>query len=159
MIAILPILGEATTAVEPGDCGFDDPAFGFNDEAFDMVAPLDDFDQQTLQGRGGTKLEDWPRVGAVGEQLAQERELPEQGGHHQNAAVTVLNVSGSHYGVQYQTQRIDQEMALLALDQLAGIEAIRIDAWPPFSAFFTLWLSMMQAVGLASRSACSRHFT
>lgn len=27
-----------------------------------------------------------------------------------------------------------------------------------FSALFTLWLSMMQAVGLASRAACSRHF-
>src|SRR5271165_5090153 len=27
-----------------------------------------------------------------------------------------------------------------------------------FSALFTLWLSMMAAVGLASRSACSRHF-
>jgi hypothetical protein len=28
-----------------------------------------------------------------------------------------------------------------------------------FSALFTLWLSTIQAVGLASRSACSRHFT
>jgi len=28
-----------------------------------------------------------------------------------------------------------------------------------FSALFTLWLSMIQAVGLASRAACSRHFT
>ena len=28
-----------------------------------------------------------------------------------------------------------------------------------FSALFTLWLSTMQAVGLASRAACSRHFT
>ena len=27
-----------------------------------------------------------------------------------------------------------------------------------FSALFTLWLSTIQAVGLASRSACSRHF-
>ena len=31
------------------------------------------------------------------------------------------------------------------------------DAGPPFSALFTLWLSMIQAVGLASRSASSRH--
>ena len=28
-----------------------------------------------------------------------------------------------------------------------------------FSALFTLWLSITAAVGLASRSACSRHFT
>jgi transposase len=30
---------------------------------------------------------------------------------------------------------------------------------PPFSAPFTLWLSMIAAVGLASRPACSRHCT
>jgi hypothetical protein len=50
-------------------------------------------------------------------------------------------------------------MALLALDQLARIKAVRIDAGPPFSALLTLWLSMMAAVGLASRSSFSRHVT
>jgi hypothetical protein len=34
-------------------------------------------------------------------------------------------------GVQQQTECIDQNMPLLALDQLAGIEAMRIDAGPP----------------------------
>jgi len=48
---------------------------------------------------------------------------------------------------------------LLALDQFARIEPVRIDVGPPFSALFTLWLSMMQAVGLPSRSAFSRHST
>src|SRR5262249_37922898 len=50
-------------------------------------------------------------------------------------------------------------VALLALDLFARIIAMRIDAGPPFSALFTLWLSMMAALGLASRSACSRHAT
>jgi hypothetical protein len=62
-------------------------------------------------------------------------------------------------GVQQQTQRVDQNVTLLALDFLACIIARRIDARPPFSALFTLWLSMMAAVGLASRSACSRQAT
>src|SRR5580693_1836144 len=35
-------------------------------------------------------------------------------------------------GVQQQTQRIDENMPLLALDQLARIEPVRIDAAPPF---------------------------
>jgi hypothetical protein len=56
-----------------------------------------------------------------------------------------------------QTQRIYENMALLAFDLLARIIAMRIDARPPFSALYTLWLSMMAAVGLASRSSCSRH--
>jgi hypothetical protein len=34
-------------------------------------------------------------------------------------------------GVQQETECIDQNMPLLALDQLAGIEAMQIDAGPP----------------------------
>jgi hypothetical protein len=48
---------------------------------------------------------------------------------------------------------------LLTFDLLAGIEARRIDPAPPFSVLVTLWLSMMAAVGVASRSACSRQRT
>ena len=40
--------------------------------------------------------------------------------------------------LQQQALRIDQNMPLLALDQLAGIEAVAVDASPPFSALFTL---------------------
>jgi hypothetical protein len=47
-------------------------------------------------------------------------------------------------------------MALLALDLLARIVADRVEARPPFSALFTLWLSTMAAVGLASLPASSR---
>jgi hypothetical protein len=61
--------------------------------------------------------------------------------------------------MEQQTQRIYQDMALLALDLFARIIAMRINASPPFSALFTLWLSMMAAVGLASRSTFSRQAT
>src|SRR5258707_789053 len=104
-------------------------------------------------------MEDRPRVGAIGEQLTQERELSEQSGQQQDATVAVLNVGGSHQRMQHQTQRIDQDVAFLAFDQLACIKAMRVDARAPFSALFTLWLSTTQTVGLASRPACSRHFT
>src|SRR5215207_4504208 len=52
-------------------------------------------------------------------------------------------------GVDQQPRRIYENVALLALDLLARIIAMRIDAGPPFSALFTLWLSMIAAVGLA----------
>ena len=61
--------------------------------------------------------------------------------------------------VEQEPLHVDEDVTLLALDQLARVEAVRIDRGPPFSALFTLWLSMMHAVGLASRSACSRHWT
>ena len=62
-------------------------------------------------------------------------------------------------GVEQQAQRVYENMALLALDLLARIIAMRIDAGPPFSALFTLWLSITAAVGLASLETASRHFT
>jgi len=64
-----------------------------------------------------------------------------------------------HHGMEQQTQRIYQDVTLLALDLFARIIAMRIDAGPPFSALLTLWLSMIAAVGLASRSTFSRHAT
>ena len=85
--------------------------------------------------------------------------MTEQRGEQQDATIAILDVGGMDDGVQQQTQRIDENMPLLALDQLAGIEPVRIDASPPFSALFTLWLSMIATVGLASRSARSRHST
>jgi hypothetical protein len=40
--------------------------------------------------------------------------------------------------MKQQTQRIYEEVALLALDLFARIIAMRIDGGPPFSALFTL---------------------
>ena len=114
-------------------------------------------------GQGAAK--DRPLIGAVGEQFPEKGKPAEQCRQQREAAVAILNVGGGDDTVQQQALRIDQNMALLALDQLARIEAVRVDASPPFSALFTLWLALgldprvMQAVGLASRSAFSRHLT
>ena len=75
------------------------------------------------------------------------------------AAVAILDVGGVHDGVDQQALRVDENVPLLALDLLSRIVARRVDRGPPFSALFTLWLSMIAAVGLASREAASRHFT
>ena len=70
-------------------------------------------------------------IGAVGEQFQTE-----QGRQQRETAVAILNVGGGDDAVQQQALRIDQNMPLLALDQLAGIEAVAVDASPPFSALF-----------------------
>jgi hypothetical protein len=76
-----------------------------------------------------------------------------------SSTVAVLHVGAMHEGVHQQALRIDEDMAFLAFDLLARVIAVRIAASPPFSAAFTLWLSMMAAVADASRPACSRHST
>jgi hypothetical protein len=159
VVEIFPVLGEAAASVEPSDGALDDPALGFHDEAFDGVGTSDDLDLEVRHDHCDAAVEDRAGIGTVCEQLPQKGKLSEQGGQQQHTAVTVLNVGCGHQCMQQQTKFVDQDVALLALDQLACIEAIRIDGRAPFSALFTLWLSTIQAVGLASRSACSRHFT
>jgi hypothetical protein len=159
VIEVFPVLGEPSTAIEPADGAFDNPALGQYDEAFDMIAPSDDLGNEIGHDACQTVVEHWPGIGAVGKQLPEKRELPEQGGQQQKASVAVLNIGRRDQRVQQQAQRINENVALLALDQLARIVPMRIDARPPFSALFTLWLSTIQAVGLALCSLCSRHLT
>ena len=64
-----------------------------------------------------------------------------------------LFADGGYQGPEFTT-------ALAKVRPHLNVEIVKrsgIDADPPFSALFTLWLSMMAAVGLASRCACSRH--
>ena len=159
MVEIFPVLGKPATAVEPADGSLDNPALRQNDGIPwpDRNGARSRLAGQALRApeRPGTAA----GIGGVGEQLLEKREPSEQGSQDHQPAIAILHIGRGHQRVQQQSHRIDEEMALLALDQLAGIEPMWIDADPPFSALFTLWLSMMQAVGLASRSACSRHLT
>ncbi len=75
---------------------------------------------------------------------------------NQKGAVAVLQVGRVHDDGEDQAEGVDQEMALLALDLLARVSARAVDARPPFSAPFTLWLSITPALGEASRPSRSR---
>ena len=98
-------------------------------------------------------------ISAVGKQPGQKRKRAEQSRHQRRAAVTVLDVGGVDDRLHQQALRIDEDVALFAHDLLAGVVTRRVDREPPFSALFTLWLSMIAAVGLTSRATASRHFT
>ena len=158
-IEVFPVFAQSAATVEPSDGSFDDPTLGQHDEALNLIRSLDDLGFEMGKDAGQGAAKDRPCIGAVGEQFLEEGKQIEQRRQEREAAVAILNVGGGDSAVQEQALRIDQNTALLALDQLARIEAVAIDARPPFSTLFTLWLSMMQAVGLASRSTFSRHST
>ena len=159
VVAVLPIFGESATSIEPADGTLNDPALRLDNKAFRIVTTPDDLGHEVGHDVSDAGGEHRSSIGAVGEQLAQEGELSEQGGQQQHTAIAILHVGGGDQSMQQQPELVDQDVSFLALDQLTGIEAGWIDRGPPFSALFTLWLSMMPAVGLASRAACSRHFT
>jgi hypothetical protein len=56
---------------------------------------------------------------------------------------------------QQEAGGVDRDVALPALDLLGGIVAAR----PPLSVVFTLWVSMMAALGLGSLPSRSRSIT
>jgi hypothetical protein len=155
----LEVTRQASVAADPGKRAFNDPALGQYDKSFGLIRALDDLRFDVGQDFVQRVVELPSLIGCVGKQGLQEGIHPEQSCQQQSAAVAILDVGRMNDGVQQQTQRVYQNVALLALDLLARIIAMQIDADPPFSALFTLWLSMMAAVGLASRSACSRHST
>ena len=128
-------------------------------KSFGLTRALDDLRLERRQDVGKRLLELPPLIAGIGEQRLQKGISAEQGRQQQDATIAILNVGGMNDGVQQQAQCIYQNVALLALDLLARVIARRIDAGPPFSALFTLWLSMMATVGLASRFSCSRHAT
>jgi hypothetical protein len=158
-VEVFPVLGETATATKPTNGTLNDPAFRQNDEASGLIATADDLGDEARQSVRQSIAKDWSRIGAVGKQPFEKRELSEQRGQNHETPVTVLNISGRDQRVQQQAQCVDENVALLAPDQFASIKPMGIDAGAPFSALFTLWLSTTQAVGLASRSACSRHLT
>ena len=143
--------------VQPAYGAFDNPSLGQHDEAAD-IGSLHDLQIDAPAGTLQAVLKDRPLIPAVCIELEQKREQAEQRAHQQHAAVTILDVSRMDDRVQQKPLRIYKDMPLLSLDLLAGVIARRIDLDPPFSALFTLWLSMMAAVGLASRPAKSRHW-
>jgi hypothetical protein len=119
---------------------------------------FDDFDDP-IATLGGGQRGARPLISGVGEDAQDEREQRARARiEHECRTITILDIGAVHCRAQRQAERIYENVALLALDLLSRIVAMRI-VRPPFSALLTLWLSMIAAVGLASRPSRSLHFT
>ena len=120
---------------------------------------LDDFNDPAArpcrrQGSAGTL------IAGIGKDLHNER--PERARlfiEHEFHAIAILNVRRMNRNAQQEAERVDEDMTLTPRDLLARVIALRVHRRPPFCAALALWLSMMAAVGLASRPSCSRTAT
>ena len=87
------VLGETTVAVQPSEGSFDDPSARENDEALGCIGALDDFDSPFADP--AQRLPELVSgIAAIGEDMAQPREAPDDFRSAQRRAVTVLNVGG-----------------------------------------------------------------
>src|ERR1035441_4192768 len=138
-VDIFPVLGKPAATIEPRNGALDDPSARQNDEAFGPIGTPDDFGFELRSDLGQRRMEDRPRIGAVGKEPFQKRKQAEKRGQQQDAAVAILNIGRMNNRVQQQTLCIYQDVPLLALDELARVESGRIDARSAFfSAFHTL---------------------
>ena len=151
---VLEIFGEPPAAINPSDHTFDDPSFRQELETR-AIATLDDLELPI--GDGPEDLfQLGALIGAVADDFLQKGKPSPHRLEQRRGAVAILHIGRMHLHAQEQAERVDEEMAFLALDLLAGVIARRIDLRPPFSAPLTLCESMMATVGLASRPSHSR---
>lgn len=151
----LEITRQASVVADPGKRAFNDPALGQDDEAMAFSA----FDDLELPGTGlGNRSSGLrPLIAGIGEDALNEGEqTPGAPIKHQSRTVAILHVGGMDNDIQEQAERVDENIPLAARNLLARIEALRVEPSAPFCAALALWLSMMAAVGLASRPSCSR---
>jgi hypothetical protein len=73
-----------------------------------------------------------PFISAVDEQRLQKWKHAEQCRHDESAAIAILDIGRMNNGVEQQAYCVDKNVPLLALDLLARIVPVRINARPPY---------------------------
>lgn len=149
----LVILGEAPLASQPSKRSLNHPTARQNNETDGSSDAVNDDQSETKQETGEEHRKSI--VGAVGEDGAKPTVERLDFLQQRPRAVGVLDIGGEDDDAQQQAGGVDRYVAFAPPDFLARIVPTR----PPFSVVWTLWLSMMAAVGLASRPSASRSMT
>jgi hypothetical protein len=119
-VAVFPILGQSSAAVQPRNCPFNNPTLGQFHEPLDLIGSLDDLDFKTRHYFAKRISENRSLIGAIGEQLLEKRKPAKQHRQQRDAAVAILNAGGVNDGQQQQALCVYENMALLALDLLSS---------------------------------------
>src|SRR4051794_14487697 len=149
------VLGQSTAAVQPSYGAFDDPSARQHLKSSGRLGSLDDFQSDPCcpTHRAGCLL---ALVSAIRDHPLQKGKEPPHRLQNTQAAITILHVPRQNGAAEHQAERVHNRVALAPFDPLGRIIAHRIDRASPLSAPFTLWMSTMAVVGLASLSTISR---
>ena len=135
---------------EPAQRAFDDPAPLHHLKTLGVPRAFHNHEGPVQHRRD--PRDELARVPAIGPDQLQSREAGNQCPQHRFRSITVLEASGMHQHDEEQPQDIDDDVALAPTDALAAV----IAAGPPFSVVFTVWLSMIPALGSRVRPEASR---
>src|SRR5215217_3528017 len=151
----LEVLSQTTAAPQPAERAFDNPALREHHKALCGIRALHDLEpgpRRSTHRPGRLPA----LVGPVRNHPLQKRKEPPHRLQNIQAALTILHIGGQNGAAEHQAERVHDGVALAPFDLLGRIIAHRINRAPPLSAPFTLWLSTMAVVGLASLPARSR---
>jgi hypothetical protein len=144
------ILAQPSVSPEPSERPLHHPSAGENRESPDIVISFNDFKGPSVGlFDPGNQL---PSISTVRPDQSKSREAILQSSQDRLGSVTILLVGGMHDESDDQPDRIDNDVTFASEDLLASV----ISAKPPFSVVFTLWLSMIPALGVDSRPASRR---
>jgi hypothetical protein len=147
------IFAQASVAIEPAQGPFDNPALRDDPKALEAVGTLRNLQaDRPLGPQRPDPVHQGTGIGAVGPAMPQPRALVPEDRAYGLGAITVLHAGSRDDHREAQPARIDEAVALAAVDRLVGIKA----AAPPVSVVLTDWLSMMPALGWRRLPAAAR---
>lgn len=145
---------KAAVAPEPGEGPLDNPAPPDKLEASLLVRAFYDLKPNPLRGQIRGELVSL--IAAIGKDVADERKQPPGLFDKFRGGVPILHVCRDHLDTKQQADGVDKRVAFDPFDFFARVVANWIGVAPPFSAVFTVWVSIIAAVGEASRPSASR---
>jgi len=146
----LVVLAVASIATQPRKRPLHNPPPGQHLESDNIVAAFDDLQNPPAQFLG--PLDQLACIAAVGPDQLQSREQAFEFFQNQLGAVAILDVAGMYDNRNDQSERVDDNVPLSAVDFLPRV----VPVYPPFSVVFTDWLSMMAAEGVGCLPAATR---
>lgn len=149
----LVVLTQPSILAQPTKGTFHHPTSGQYYETM-QVATLDNLNNPSECAFGPTHK--CPGITSINPYPFQPPESNAKLLQNQPTAVTILNVGSVYYHNQNQAEGINEQVPLTPGNLLSSI----VTTAPPFSAVFTLWLSMIPALGVglcpAWRRTCSQ---
>ena len=138
------VLAQPATTSQPRQCSLNHPPAWQHLKLMAGPGTLDDLQDPARHGHH--PVHQLAAVASVSPDESQAWESSYQFIDDQPRTISVLDIGRMHHHRQQQAHGIYDDVSLSTVDLLTSIIATR----PPFSVVFTLWLSMIAALGVGS---------